>query len=136
MTSEREFSKIPKWEKDFHRKFNGSCYASEIGLVYAVDQQHKYDWENETEANSYISQEIIDDFLKDFSLFEKTYKVPPEKEERNYDEDIEDIPNTTLYFKAGHLSLSDIEQLMKESLKTGKDLLFEACHDYPLDKYD
>ena len=133
MSSEIDFRSVPEWEKDFHRKFNGCCYTSERGLVYAVDPYHEYDWENDIYAEPNVPKKIIDDFLKEFSSLKKTYKTHPEKEEVQFndEEETEDIPNTILYYKAGHFSSSNIERLTKESLKTGKDLLFEACKNYP-----
>jgi len=37
MTSEREFSKIAKWEKDFDKSFKGGVFYNHLGdLVYSV----------------------------------------------------------------------------------------------------
>ena len=56
MTSEREFSKIPKWEKDFDKRFKGGVFRNHLGdLVYSVGAS---EWAEDEEDDDEDSQDF------------------------------------------------------------------------------
>ena len=62
MTSEREFSKIPKWEKDFDKRFKGGVFYNHLGdLMYSVGVS---EWALDDECDEKDSQEFWCEPLK------------------------------------------------------------------------